>query len=119
MWQQQVQWMIAALGAFVIQIFDARYGKYILSNVIAISFPRSKLEEESDHRRQMNILQTRISDFEQQQSSVEEQIAQLKEEAKAREQLLEGSYSRQMQQLTQDVLRAKREFEEHMEVKRL
>ncbi|PVD39428.1 hypothetical protein C0Q70_02058 [Pomacea canaliculata] len=103
----------------VLQIFKDQHEeekKSLLADMeTKIKHYRSKLEEESDHRRQMNILQTRISDFEQQQSSVEEQIAQLKEEAKAREQLLEGSYSRQMQQLTQDVLRAKREFEEHME----
>ena len=64
----------------------------------------------------MSILQTRISEFEQQHSSVEDRFSRLKEEALTREHQQQEEYSKQMQHLAQEVLRAKREFEEHLQV---
>ena len=47
---------------------------------------------------------------------MEEQLSRLKEEALMREQKQEEEYNKQVQHLTQEVLRAKREFEEHLQV---
>ncbi|KAK7508630.1 hypothetical protein BaRGS_00000196 [Batillaria attramentaria] len=80
-----------------------------------IQLYKSRLEGETDHRRQISILQTRISDYETQNASVEERFARLKEETSLREQRLQQEHNQQIQQLTQDVLRAKREFEEHLQ----
>lgn len=77
---------------------------------------RSRLEGETDHRREISILQSRISEYEQSQSSVEARFQQLKEEASAQECKRQEEYSHKVQQLTQEVLRAKREFEEHLQV---
>ena len=43
-------------------------------------------------------------------------MSRLKEEALIREQKQEEEYNKQVQHLTQEVLRAKREFEEHLQV---
>ncbi|KAL8578503.1 hypothetical protein ACOMHN_028775 [Nucella lapillus] len=76
---------------------------------------KSQLEGETDHRKQISLLQTRISEFEKQQNTVEDRFQLLKAEALKREVEQEEDYNKQVQQLTQDVLRAKREFEEHLQ----
>ncbi|XP_076435119.1 protein FAM184A-like [Babylonia areolata] len=76
---------------------------------------KNQLEGETDHRQRITLLQSRISDFEKQQSTVEDRFARLKEDAMKREVQQEEEHNRQIQQLTQDVLRAKREFEEHLQ----
>lgn len=76
---------------------------------------KSRLDGESDHQQQISILQSRISEYEQQHNLVEDRFLRLKEEAAAKERQQQEEYSHQMQQLTQDVLRAKREFEEQLQ----
>lgn len=76
---------------------------------------KSRLEGETVHRNQISILQTRISEYEQHNASVEERFVRLKEETTQREQQQQHEHNQQIQQLTQEVLRAKREFEEHLQ----
>lgn len=76
---------------------------------------KSRLDGETDHKRQISILQTRISEYEQHSASVEDRLARLKQETSVREQQQQQEYNQQVQQLTQDVLRAKREFEDHLQ----